>query len=503
MKIAIYCRKSVFTGKGESVGNQIDMCKSYIDSKFKDAEIEIYKDEGFSAKNMERPQFKRLLEDVRRGAVEAVVCYRLDRVSRSVSDFASLTEEFIKRGVSFISVKEEFDTGTPMGKAMMYIASVFAQLERETIAERVKDNMRALSQTGRWLGGTAPTGYKSEKCISEADGKKQTFFRLSEVPEESRTVRLIFSLFLNLKSVTAVRRFLLKNGVKTRFCKDFSETAIKGILKNPVYAACDGDTYKYFSMRGAEVTFDENDFGKAIMPYGRRNGKSSVSDIKNWTVAAGAHTPFIPGKEYVTAQEILTGGKAENKRLSSNNYALLSGLLYCKCGRKMRPKKRSNSGELFDYICCGKLYFGTKCCDVPNLGGTFADKSAFGAAMEENPVTEKYFKETEKLKCGIKNSGLKEIKKEIKNKTRKIENLITALADGGFLGETVKDEINRLEKEREELKRKIEKNAAKGFGNALKENIPSVEDMRAYLENYMQKAVWDGEELHIFLYEKR
>ena len=129
MRFFIYSRKSVYTGKGESVENQIEMCKQYIRSKFPDVvedAITIYEDEGFSAKDTIRPQFQRMLQDIRERKPDYIVCYRLDRISRSVSDFSALIEELNDRNISFICIKEEFDTSKPMGKAMMYIASVFA-----------------------------------------------------------------------------------------------------------------------------------------------------------------------------------------------------------------------------------------------------------------------------------------------------------------------------------------------------------------------------------------
>ena len=166
MKFFIYSRKSVYTGKGESIENQVEMCKQYIYTKFPNtinANIFVYEDEGFSAKNIDRPQFQKMLQDIPMQKPNFLVCYRLDRISRNVSDFSSLIEGLNDWGISFVCIKEEFDTSKPMGKAMMYIASVFAQLERETIAERVRDNMLMLARTGRWLGGTTPTGYRSKK----------------------------------------------------------------------------------------------------------------------------------------------------------------------------------------------------------------------------------------------------------------------------------------------------------------------------------------------------
>ena len=158
-KIAIYSRKSKFTGKGESIGNQIELCREYIRANHGQADADaaaVYEDEGFSGGNLERPAFKRMLRAARERKFKAVVVYRLDRISRNISDFSGLIEELSRLDIAFVSIKEQFDTGTPMGRAMMYIASVFSQLERETIAERIRDNMHELATTARWLGGTTP-----------------------------------------------------------------------------------------------------------------------------------------------------------------------------------------------------------------------------------------------------------------------------------------------------------------------------------------------------------
>lgn len=171
----IYSRKSKFTGKGESIENQIELCRQYIAMHFGEDAAEnvlVYEDEGFSGGNLERPQFKKMMKDSQKIAFAAIVVYRLDRISRNIGDFAKLIEDLGDRHIDFISIREQFDTSSPMGRAMMYIASVFSQLERETIAERIRDNMHELSKTGRWLGGTTPTGYASESLSSvTVDGK--------------------------------------------------------------------------------------------------------------------------------------------------------------------------------------------------------------------------------------------------------------------------------------------------------------------------------------------
>ena len=104
--------------------------------------------------------------------IRAIVVYRLDRISRNISDFSSLIEELGRLGIDFVSIRESFDTSSPMGRAMMYIASVFSQLERETIAERIRDNMHELAKTGRWLGGTTPHGLRLRERQEHHGGRQ-------------------------------------------------------------------------------------------------------------------------------------------------------------------------------------------------------------------------------------------------------------------------------------------------------------------------------------------
>ena len=143
-------RKSRHTGKGESIGNQIDLCREYIRTHYGDAaeqQAVVFEDEGFSGGNLNRPDFKKMMTAAKARKSRAIVVYRLDRSSSS--DFSSLIEELGRLGIDFVSIRESFDTSSPMGRAMMYIASVFSQPERETIAERIRDNMHELAKTGR------------------------------------------------------------------------------------------------------------------------------------------------------------------------------------------------------------------------------------------------------------------------------------------------------------------------------------------------------------------
>ena len=193
-KYAIYSRKSKFTGKGESIENQIELCRQHIKlhhENVSEEDILIFEDEGFSGGNINRPQFQAMMKQIRANQIGAVVCYRLDRISRNVGDFAKLKDEFDYYNVEFTSIRDDFDTTSPSGRAMMMMVSVFAQLERETTAERIRDNMHELAKSGRWLGGTTPTGYKSTQIVGSVtvDGKERKAYKLDIIKEEAEIIR--------------------------------------------------------------------------------------------------------------------------------------------------------------------------------------------------------------------------------------------------------------------------------------------------------------------------
>ena len=143
--IAIYARQSVDKKDSISIESQIDFCKKEVGEE----DYKVYKDKGYSGKNIDRPAFKEMMRDIKKNAITKVVAYKLDRISRSILDFNNLLEEFKKHNIEFVSVTEKFDTSTPMGKAMVNIVVTFAQLEREQIAQRVKDNYYERGKTGR------------------------------------------------------------------------------------------------------------------------------------------------------------------------------------------------------------------------------------------------------------------------------------------------------------------------------------------------------------------
>lgn len=386
-KIAIYTRKSKFTGKGESIGNQAELCREYVRNLYGDGaagQCMVFEDEGFSGGNLNRPSFQKLMEGARRHSFRAVVVYRLDRISRNISDFAGLIDELTGLDVAFISIREQFDTGTPMGRAMMFIISVFSQLERETIAERIRDNMHELAKTGRWLGGNTPTGFRSGTVSKVTiDGKERKSHQLVPIAEEVEIPKLIFDLYTETDSLTAVEAELLRQRIRTKKGKDFTRFAIKAILQNPVYMVADKDAYNYFVQREAEVCFPVEAFDGScgIMAYNRTNQEkgrtTQVLPICEWIIAVGKHPGVVPSGQWIRVQESLDRNKSKAYRKPRNNEALLTGVLYCSCGERMYPKltqRTAASGEIvYTYVCKMKERSKGQRCGGRNANGNRLD----------------------------------------------------------------------------------------------------------------------------------
>ena len=447
LKHIIYGRKSKFTGKGESVENQVDLCKNDIilhNPNVTDDDILVFMDEGFTGANLNRPAFQEMMNYIKKHGAIDLRCYRLDRISRNVGDFCNLIKELQNYDVPFISIKEKFDTSTSMGNAMMMISSVFAQLERDTIAERIRDNMMELAKTGRWLGGTTPLGYKSEEINKiNYDGKKKKLFKLVEVPLEKSEVVLLKNKYKEIKSQTGLETYTIKNNLKTRLGKRFTRWSIVNILSNPVYSAADKDSFDYFTKKGAIVVGERKDYnGKyGLMVYNKTNQlkkKGAESNpVTEWIVAIGKHNPFWSGKEFVEVQELLELGAKKRFRKPAVNNALLSGIIRCEyCGNFMRPKlyKENKDGTRnFAYMCELKDKSRKTRCQCKNINGIEVDKKVMEVLKEITAKNSSYLKKIQCLANGTGEHLTKEeneyyaLNAEIKKNEKEIELLIDRL----------------------------------------------------------------------------
>ena len=536
-RVAIYSRKSRFTGKGESIENQVGLCREYIrlhcGGEAADRAL-IYEDEGFSGGNLDRPQFRRMMADAQAGRLSAVVVYRLDRISRSVGDFAGLIEALGGKKIAFVSIREQFDTDSPMGRAMMYIASVFSQLERETIAERIRDNMRELAKTGRWLGGVTPTGYASEQVRRvTVDGKTRRSCKLKILPEEAALVQLVFSQFLETRSLTGTDRFLLQHGCTTKNGRNFTRFAIRGILANPVYARADAAVWEYFESRGVELFAERSGFDgtRGVMAYNRTEQKPGKTNLlrpmEEWIVALGAHQGLIEGDAWVRVQLLLEENRSKSYRRPRSGVALLSGLLVCGgCGSYLRPKltdRKNGEGErIYTYVCEMRERSGGRRCGLRGPDGNLLDKLA---VEELKRLAEDVDERTRCLRrgekalraCGEASPGGR-LQKATEEKERKIAALLTALEKAAGTGAEddllrriaeLRGEVGALRRQAEtcsppaavpvpaELKTELLR-LTSSFAAAV--DGMTVEQKRAALRACVRKIVWDGENARLCLF---
>ena len=536
--MAIYSRKSRFTGKGESIGNQVELCRDYVRNMFGTAQAErcvVFEDEGFSGGNLKRPDFQRMMAEVRKRRFKAIVVYRLDRISRNISDFTGLIDELTRLEVSFVSIREQFDTSTPMGRAMMFIISVFSQLERETIAERIRDNMRELAKTGRWLGGNVPTGFRSE-AVSKVtlDGKTRKSFRLVPVPEEAEIPKLIFDLYTQTDSLTAVEAELLRRRIKTKQGKDFTRFAIKGILQNPVYMVADGEAYRYFREREAEVCapMEAFDGSHGIMAYNRTDqekGKTTVLlPVREWIIAIGQHPGLVSAGQWIKVQESLDRNKSKAYRKPRTNEALLTGILFCACGDRMYPKlsqRRTAAGELvYTYVCKRKERSRRECCSLANANGNALDAALLHQLKSLPEHAGRFIAQLEKSRRfftgGREQEGaeLEMLRAEYGENEKIMDGLIDALGMAGDSAARPRllkriEALAQTNREIEERLRELESMASDNtlddtafaglrqilsqFQTCLEQM--GIEEKRAAVRALVRRVTWDGTTAHVIL----
>lgn len=487
-KIAIYSRKSKYTGKGESIGNQVELCKNKVMSIFENIDFEkdvvVYEDEGYSGYYTTRPAFQEMMEAVENKEIKCIFFYKLDRISRNVKDFSEIKQKLEDYDVNFYSASENLENITPSGKAMIMMTSVFAQLERDTIAERIRDNMLELAKTGRWLGGTTPTGYKSEAVESITyDGKKKKLFKLTPIADEIRIVKLIYDKFLELKSQTKLETYMIQNNIRTRNGVDFSRWGLKNILTNPVYCIADIDIYNYYISKGVEIFSEVENFDGScgVMAYNKteqkKNKANKERDLSEWIISTGKHNGIIEGAKWIEVQDLLTANEDKRYRKPTKNNALLSGLIRCsKCGSYMRPKLKTNhtaDGDLrFDYMCELKEKSRKQKCDCKNINGNEADKLVMQTVKELVAPNSTFRKKLSALAKNKFNGAskdsveLKALETTLKKNQQAIENLLDRIKfiDVALL-EDITKEIKKLKADNVEIEKRISELKSIGSNN--------------------------------------
>jgi DNA invertase Pin-like site-specific DNA recombinase len=305
LRCAIYTRKSSEEGldmEFNSLDAQREACEAYIASQKSEgwtAMRDRYDDGGFSGGTLERPALKQLLSDIEHGLIDVIVVYKIDRLSRSLMDFARLVEVFDRNNVTFVSVTQSFNTTTSMGRLTLNILLSFAQFEREVIGERIRDKFAASRKRGMWMGGFVPFGYdvRDRKLVLNVD--------------EAETVRRIFERYVELGSATVLARELRRAGTRNKQGTLIDKGYLYRLLSNRVYR------------------------GEAV-----HKGK----------VYPGEHEAIVSDVLWGRVHSIL--GESPRKRGNNSRTqapALLKGLIFTETGAAMTPTSTNKGAKRYSY----------------------------------------------------------------------------------------------------------------------------------------------------------
>lgn len=333
LRCAVYTRKSTQEGLEQEFNTldaQREACEAFIASQ-KHLGWELspthYDDGGFTGANMDRPALKRLMEDLEAGTIEVVVVYKVDRLSRSLLDFARLLEVFERQRVAFVSVTQQFNTAQSLGRLVLNMLLSFAQFEREMIAERTRDKMHAARKKGKWIGGCPPLGYD----VAPGGGS------LVVNEEEAAQVRAIFELYLHERSLMRVVEQLNGRGWRT---KSWLTKA--------------GKQHQGARWEKASV--------RKVLTSVTYVGKVGFGG----TLYEGEHAGIVQPDAFARVQEMLGTGKRDTTRTGNKHGFLLRGLVHCTaCGSVMTSTTSAPRGKAYRYYSCTQARRrGTAACPV-------------------------------------------------------------------------------------------------------------------------------------------
>ena len=316
IRCAIYTRKSCEEGLEQefnSLDAQREACEAYIKSQQHEGWVLVekqYNDGGFSGGTLERPALKKLIQDIEAGEIDSIVVYKIDRLTRSLMDFSKIVELFDKKSVSFVSITQQFNTTTSMGRLTLNILLSFAQFEREVTGERIRDKVAASKKKGMWMGGSVPIGYKWEN-------KKL-------IPDKThlQTVETIFDKYLQIESVLKLKRYLVENNIKSRTGRNFSNGNLYKILSNKIYMGLIHHKGTYYK---------------------------------------GEHEGIIEEGLFKRVQELLSQNRNNNKcSTTAKSPSLLAGKIFDDNGNRMNPSHSNKKGKRYRYYVSQAIIQGNK-----------------------------------------------------------------------------------------------------------------------------------------------
>ena len=423
VRCAIYTRKSTTEG--------LDSDFNTLDAQREAAEYYIraqahqnwtilparYDDGGFTGANIDRPALQRLLDDLDRGALDMVVVYKVDRLSRSLLDFARLMERFDKKGVGFVSVTQNFDTSSSMGRLVLNILLSFAQFERELISERTRDKIQAARRRGKWTGGQLVLGYRIDP---EQGG-------LAVIPEEAEVVRTIFDLYLSTHSIGFVagrlnelglvtKRHVSKKG-KTRGGHRWNKSTVYQVLRNPLYV-----------------------------------GKTRTGDGQ---LHSGEHEPLVSIEAFEKVAESMSLRSTGRIRTNRKSEYILTGLLHCgPCDAAMTSSQgTSRNGKKYRYYRCVHQQQHGGRCPTGHLPAMDIEEAVVAEVKDvatrgqvRQKILDRFFSDTGALSAA--EAARVQLRARIEECNAESKRLLAAFSDAGASGgKTLATRLGEIESE--------------------------------------------------------
>ena len=472
---AIYTRQSVDRVDSISVESQVEFCKREVIGE----DIKVYTDKGYSGKNTDRPAFQEMMADITDGKIRRVVVYRLDRISRSVLDFASVIDVFQKHGVDFVSTMEKFDTGTPIGKAMLMIVMIFAQLERETIQQRVIDAYSSRSKRGFYMGGKVPYGFRLKETV--IDGIRTKMYE--PVPEETAIIERIFSMYAQPQtSFGDIVRWLDERQVKKRNGEPFSRSRIRDLVVNPVYVRADYHLYEFYKAQGTHIENQPEDFIgiNGAYLYSGNEGKRKTVSSQGHTLVLAPHEGLIPSDIWIKCRSKCLSNTRVAKPIKAKATWLAGKVKCAHCGYALSAKvyRCKTKADNRYYLCNNK--YNTGGCNFGSLDADLVDEIVF------KEIRKKLAEFSTLTKQKQKNCDLQTIK--LKTKMEAIDQEIGSLLDkiplaNSTVMEYINNRIAALDSEKKELYAEIVQLA--------EDSRHSLEEITGYMDNWEKISMGD------------
>ena len=426
--LALYARKSVERENSISCETQIEYCRMMIRPEERGEKVVTFIDNGYSGGNMNRDGFQKMMGLVRQGKVSKVIVYKLDRMSRSLSDFMNILQEFKENKVEFVSSQEAFDTSSPYGDLIVKILMVFAEFERTSIINRVSQAYLHRSEMGFYMGGRRPYGFQLVPTVIHNVKTK----KLDPIPSEAEQVRYLFEVYAQ-ESVSLRRLVDIMNaeGKQPLDGSHWTTAKLSTLLKNPIYVKADSNVYDYYDRHGTEIVTDVSQFtGEyGAQLYGHTKHQAGNPDWSDMRLVLLSHPGIVDSDIWLKCQR-----KLEKNRQITNSYSnttsWLAGKVVCEpCGHTMTTikGKPGKDGQVRRYFnCTGK---SQRVCHGPKVTIYAEDLEN----MVYQCIAEKLAGLKEARYSSHKDSGeFNDLKLKVKAIERTEKQLLDTILAGGF-----------------------------------------------------------------------